>query len=148
MQLKTQTQSAPIEEDYPEVAMNIRVSVKHDEESELLDAAEAAQLRKEVEELRERLNELGEGEAIPFLDYTDERLNEVTVQTEAAVSPVPAVDDAAEPAEATDQPKAETASFKQSEGSLPAEVSGLAVAPDTSSVQRAEEEHAAAGQTV
>jgi hypothetical protein len=53
--------------------MNIRVSVKHDEDSELLDATEAAQLRKEVEELRERLNELGEGETIPFLDYTEQQ---------------------------------------------------------------------------
>ena len=57
--------------------------VKHDEDSYMMDKAEAAELRREVTELRTKLEDLGEGEVIPFLDYaTEERqLTEVTVQT-------------------------------------------------------------------
>ncbi len=39
LQLKAQASGEALEEDYPEVAINIRVSVKHDEDSELLDRA-------------------------------------------------------------------------------------------------------------
>ena len=51
----------------------------------MISKEEIALLKKEVEELRNRLKELGEGEGeqIPFLDYTNgqKELHEVNLQT-------------------------------------------------------------------
>ena len=48
-----------MEEEYPDLDLNIRVSVKHDEDS---DNEEIVDLRKENEELKARLKDLGAGE--------------------------------------------------------------------------------------
>jgi len=57
------------EEHYPEQQLRINVVVKHGEDSFVLNKEEAAELVREVTELRTKLEDLGEGEVIPFLDY-------------------------------------------------------------------------------
>lgn len=50
-----------MEEEYPKEEMNIRVSVQRDEDSEPMPKEEAAEIKKEIEELKEKLADIGEG---------------------------------------------------------------------------------------
>ena len=77
--------SASAVEEYPDDNVNIRVSHQHDEDSASeAEDDEVARLRNEVVQLRNKITEYEDREAIPFEEVEEERqLREVVVQTQA-----------------------------------------------------------------